>query len=625
MKIGEIRSPKDIKQLNTKQLNDLASEIRNFLISSIAKNGGHLSSNLGIVELTLALHYVFDSPKDKIFFDVGHQCYTHKILTGRANKFPTLRQYEGLSGFQKRKESEHDVWEAGHSSTSLSAALGFAVARDLKQQNYQVIPVIGDGAMASGMSFEALNQIGSEKRKMMIIFNDNNMSISGNVGAFSTACTHLRASKGYNTLKRDLSSRLSSTKIGDRVLGTLKSVKDNIKNTVVDGSIFTELGLDYIGPIDGHNIEEMINIFNSIKNHEGPIVVHVITKKGKGYTYAENDKEGKWHGVSKFDIESGKAISSLPQHHLNWSSVLSETLIRLAKNDENIVALTPAMSQGSKLDKFASIYPERFFDCGIAEEHAITFAGALSQEGIKPFISVYSSFLQRAYDQMNHDIGRMDLPIVVGVDRSGLVGDDGETHHGVFDISMLYSIPNLIITMPKDSNEAQDLMYSAFKQLQHPYLIRIPRGSCYYKEKQFEEIECGSWSKFETNADSSNLIVITYGNDVDKIINKAISNNLAITVVNARFIKPLDITMLNDLLSTDLPILVYEGDMLHGGLSSAILEYCNDHGYTKNIIRYGIKDHFVPQGSLPQLRKREKIDLTTLFDEIERICKEWKD
>lgn len=615
MKLENIKSPEDIKNMNTDQLDELCEKIRSFLIQSVAKTGGHFSSNLGIVETTVALHYVFDSPKDKIFFDVGHQSYVHKILTGRAKDFATLRQYEGMSGFQKRSESVHDVWEAGHSSTSLSAALGFAIARDLNNEDYNVIPVIGDGAMASGMSFEALNQIGSEKRNMVIVFNDNDMSISGNVGALSNACTHLRANKGYISFKKDLSSKLSSSKLGDRVLSAMKDMKDNIKHTVVDASIFSELGLDYIGPVNGHDIQDMIKVFEMVKKHDGPIVVHVITKKGKGYKYAEEDSDGRWHGVGKFNIETGQPLSSLSFNHLDWSSVLSESLIRLARTNKDILALTPAMSKGSKLDKFAKIYPKRFFDCGIAEEHAMTFAASLALNGKQPFISVYSSFLQRAYDQINHDVARMNLPVVIAVDRCGLVGDDGETHHGVFDISSLYSIPNLIITQPKDANEAQDLMYSAFKQKTSPYIIRIPRGSVEYHEKEFEEITCGTWTKYDVK-ENSDVIVISYGQDVDRIINKAKINDLAISVVNARFIKPLDETMLEMLLVSKKPIIVYETDMLHGGLSSAILEFANDHGYTNNIRRIGIEDHYVPQGSLPQLRKREGIDLSTLFDEI---------
>lgn len=620
MKLENIKSPEAIKDMNIEELNELCTEIRQFLIHAVSKTGGHLSSNLGIVETTVALHYVFNSPNDKLIFDVGHQSYVHKILTGRVNRFTTLRQYEGLSGFQKRSESIHDVWEAGHSSTSLSAALGFAVARDLNHEDYCVIPVIGDGAMASGMSFEALNQIGSEKRSMVIVFNDNDMSISNNVGALSNACTHLRANKGYISFKKDLSSRLSASKLGDKVLSAMKDVKDNIKHTVVDASIFSELGLDYIGPVKGHDLQDLIKVFEMVKHHEGPIVVHIITKKGKGYRFAEEDSDGRWHGVGKFNIETGQPISSLSYHHLDWSSILSESLIRLAKDNEDILALTPAMSKGSKLDKFAKMYPDRFFDCGIAEEHAMTLAASLALNNKRPFINVYSSFLQRAYDQINHDVARMKLPVVIGVDRCGLVGEDGETHHGLFDISSLYSIPNLIITEPKDAAEAQDLMYSAFQQNSNPYLIRIPRGSVEYGEKAFEFIPCATWSKFDLQKESK-VIVISYGQDVDRIINKAKINQLPISVVNARFIKPLDENMLESLLISGLPIIVYETDMLHGGLSSAILEFNNDHGFHHMIHRIGINDHYVPQGSLPQLRKREGIDLSTLFNEIMKYIK----
>jgi len=611
MKITDIKSPRDIKVLNISELEVLAQDIRTFLIDSIAKTGGHLSSNLGIVELTLAMHYVFHSSDDKFIYDVGHQSYVHKILTGRANQFPTLRQFNGLSGFQKRYESEHDVWEAGHSSTSLSAALGFAVSRDLNKEQFQILPIIGDGALASGMSFEALNQIGSEKRKMVIVFNDNEMSISKNVGAMSHIFTRLRASKHYTGFKRDLSNYLGNKKMGTALLDSMRNIKNNIKNTVVDSSFFDEFGLDYIGPVDGHDLKELIRVFDAVKNHDGPIVVHVITTKGKGYKYAENDELGKWHGVGKFNVETGQSLSSIPFNHMDWSNVLSQGLIELASEDSSIVAITPAMCAGSKLIGFAKKYPDRFFDCGIAEEHAMTFAAALAATNKHPFISIYSSFLQRAYDQVNHDVARMNLPVVIGVDRAGIVGEDGETHHGVFDIAAFRSIPNLIITQPKDADEARNLLYTAFQQ-KHPWMIRIPRGSVEYKPKPFEIVPFGTWNIWYYSKQVA-MYVIAYGDDVDKIIQKAKVNEVNIAVINARFLKPLDTKILDQIFNDDLPILVYESDMLAGGLSSAILEYKNDQGYAKGVKRIGIQDHFVSQGSIPLLRKEEAIDMNTLF------------
>lgn len=615
MNLYDITGPKDIKELSYAQLNDLAQQIRVFLIESIAKTGGHLSSNLGVVELTLAMHYVFDSPRDRFLFDVGHQSYVHKILTGRVSKFSTLRQYKGIAGFQKRKESEHDAWEAGHSSTSLSAALGMAVARDLNHDNYQVIPLIGDGALSGGMAIEALNQIGSEQRNMVVIFNDNNMSISKNVGAMDDAFTKLRTSKSYNTLKEDLKSSLSTTKVGTSLLNTMKNMKNVVKESVVDTSIFGTFNLDYIGPVDGHDIKMLIKVLNIAKQHDGPIVVHVITKKGNGYRYAEEDVEGMWHGVSQFDPKTGETLSKTPSGHLSWSEVVSKTLLDLAHKNEDIVAITPAMKSGSKLSAFFNDLPKRSFDCGIAEEHAMTFAAGLAVSGKRPFISVYSSFLQRAYDQINHDIARMELPVVIGIDRCGLVGEDGETHHGVFDISMLRSIPNVILAQPKDAQEAQNMLYSAFEQTHSPYCIRYPRGSVpYVKVPQYERIEDGSWTAW--NELDCKAIVITYGSDVDKIISKASVNKVALCVVNARFFKPIDGMMLESLCALHKPIVIYETDMMVGGLSSAILEYANDHHIHNECLRIGIGDHFVEHGSVPQLRKVERIDINSLFEQL---------
>ena len=618
MHVYDINGPADIRQLSIKELEALAAEIRAFLIESISRTGGHLSSNLGIVELTLALHVVFDSPRDRILFDVGHQSYVHKILTGRARQFSTLRQYKGLSGFQKRHESEHDCWEAGHSSTSLSAALGMAVARDLNGEHYHIVPVIGDGAMASGMSMEALNQIGGEERNMIIIFNDNSMSISRNVGAMDVAFTRLRTSRSYTTLKNDLQQGLSTSRFGRSLLKGMKNFKNAIKDTVVDTSIFGEFNLDYIGPINGHDLSELIKVLKVAKQHKGPIVVHVLTKKGKGYPYAENDKEGAWHGVAPFDPNSGKPLAALPAGHCSWSEAIARILCDLARDDRDIVAITPAMKAGAKLDGFAREFPQRFFDCGIAEEHAMTFAAGLAASGKRPFISVYSSFLQRAYDQINHDVARMKLPVVIGIDRCGLVGEDGETHHGVFDITMLHAIPNLIMAQPKDVQEARALMKTAFSCAQ-PFCIRYPRGSVPYTKEEGEPAPVGTWTRWAPQREAR-VCVISYGSDIDRIISKVRANDMPVEIVNARYFKPLDEAMLDDILYRSIPVIVYESDMLDGGLSGAILQYINDHRICCHLIRIGIGDHYVEQGSIPQLRRAEKIDMNTLFKELEELC-----
>ena len=613
MRIYDIGSPKQIKNMSIPQLVELSNDIRSFLINSISKTGGHLSSNLGVVELSIAIHYVFDAPNDKLIFDVGHQCYTHKILTGRSRQFTTLRKKDGLSGYQKRSESIYDCWEAGHSSTSLSAALGYAIARDIKKENYEVVALIGDGALSGGMAMEALNDIGSKQKKMIIIFNDNNMSISRNHGGIEQRITSVRSSQIYRGIKHDIKSNLQTNKVGTSILNAMTSVRDIVKHDIINAGLFQDFNLDYIGPVDGHNISDLIKVLNTAKEHDGPIVVHVLTKKGKGYPYAEKDKVGKWHGVSPFDIETGRSLMKLPNDELTWSEVISRTLMDLARKDKNIVAITPAMAQGSKLLDFEKAYPDRFFDCGIAEQHAITMACGMAAGGLKPFVSVYSSFLQRAYDQINHDMARMDLPVVVGIDRAGLVGDDGDTHQGVFDISMLRSIPNLILSQPHDAKEAQNLLYTAFVS-QKPFCIRYPRGNVHYdKVDQYELIPIGSWTRYDID-DKPICIVISYGYDVDNVIHKAKENNISMIVINARFFKPIDTKMIDELSSYDLPIYVYETDCKIGSLSSAILEYINTQKHILNTI--GIEDHFVNHGSIRTLRIQEHIDTQSLFKEI---------
>ena len=620
MKINELKHPNQLKNLSVNELNELCQQIRTFLIENISHTGGHLGSNLGIVETCVAMHKVFDSPNDKMIFDVGHQSYVHKILTGRANRFSTLRQYKGLSGFQKRIESEHDCYEAGHSSTALSSALGFALARDYDHKDNEVIAVVGDASLMSGISLEALNTIGEKQTKMIIVLNDNGMSISKNVGALSQTLTKMRTSNVYNKTKIAVTNSLHKNKTGENVYHAISDLKSILKKNVVESSFFGDFGLDYLGPIDGHNLEQIIQTFEVAKKHNGPIVVHISTTKGKGYSYAENDTTGKWHGISPFNPRTGEVLKKLPENVVSWSQWMSDTVSELANKDKDIIAITPAMIAGSKLENFQKKHPSRLIDCGIAEDHAAILASGLACAGKKPYLAIYSSFLQRAYDPINHDICRMDLPVVLGIDRAGLVGEDGATHHGTFDIQLLRSLPNMILTQPKDALEAQNLLYTAFNQT-HPFAIRFPRGNVEKCSAEFNPIEVGSWSEFKVN-ETVDCTVITYGNDVDAIYSKAVANELNLSVVNARFIKPMDTDMLDMIASRKKPIIVFETDILAGGLSSAILEYYNDTNQNVQLIRFGIDDHFVDHGSVAELRRQEGIDLNALFDTIGDIINE---
>lgn len=618
MNLLNINDPKVIKDMNYDELNQLCIDIRSFLIESVSKTGGHLSSNLGVVELTVALHYVFDSPVDKLIFDVGHQCYAHKILTGRSDQFSTLRTYNGLSGFIKRKESVHDIWEAGHASTSLSAALGMAIARDLDHQSHHVVSIIGDGALTGGMALEALNHIGASNHKVIVILNDNNMSISPNVGAVNHIFEQLRQSKSYTSLKKDVKGALKSTGVGESILSGMQNLKDLLKKNIIDDSIFGELGLNYFGPVDGHDLKDLIHILNLAKEQEDSLVIHVMTNKGKGYSLCEDDRRGYWHGVGSFDPSTGVSLTKIPSEHMSWSQVISETLIRLAKDDRDIVAITPAMINGSKLEKYFALFPTRAFDCGIAEEHATTMAAGLAIAGKKPFLSIYSTFLQRSYDQINHDITRMDLPVVIGVDHAQLVGEDGETHHGVFDVGFLAPLPNIIIGHPKDAQEAQNMLYTAFNQ-PHPFAIRYNKSSIAYQEvSEFTMMKIGSWEIYNESDDTLGYI-ITYGNECVKMIDKITTNGLKIAVINARFIKPLDHDLLARIAIKNKPIFTYELDMLNGGLSSLIVEYYNDNKMKVNLYRYGIDDEYVPHGSNVELKKALKLDTTSILENIQSI------
>lgn len=590
--------------MNNEELEQLSEEIRDFLIGKLSATGGHIGPNLGVVELTIALHKEFDSPQDKILWDVGHQSYVHKILTGRAGEFDTLRQYKGLCGFPKRNESEHDVWETGHSSTSLSAAMGMAIARDLKKEKSFILPVIGDGALTGGMALEALNHIGHEKKNMIVILNDNEMSIAPNVGALHSVLGRLRTAGKYNYVKDELEYILKKIPaVGGKLAATAERVKDSLKYLLVSGIFFEELGFTYLGPVDGHNYEELFENFRYAKKTQGPVLLHVITKKGKGYNPAEADRIGTWHGTGPYKIDTGAFVKPLKAPPA-WSKLVSETVRRLAREDERIVAITPAMLVGSKLEGFASEFPDRMYDVGIAEQHAATTAAGLATQDMKPFLAIYSTFLQRAYDQVLHDICRMNLNVFLGIDRAGLVGADGETHQGVFDIAFLRSMPNLVLMMPKDENEGQHMVNTALKYDGGPIAMRFPRGNGLGVDldEELAQIPIGSW---EVLNDGNDAVILTFGTTIPMALEAAAileKQDYSVKVVNARFIKPMDENMLNSILDTKLPILTIEEAVLQGGFGSSVLEFAHENGSHGSVIeRMGIPDEFIEHGSVDKL------------------------
>ncbi len=581
-----------MKRLDIQELEALAADIRAFLITSTSKSGGHIGPNLGVVELTIALHYSFNSPKDKFIWDVGHQSYVHKILTGRANQFGTLREHGGLDGFPKRKESIHDVFETGHSSTSLSAAAGMVIARDIKKEDFYVIPIIGDGALTGGMALEALNHIGDMGKDMIVILNDNDMSIAPNVGAIHNILGKLRTSD------------------------TSKQTKTN-----VDGAFFEELGFMYLGSIDGHDIEEVITNLELAKRAKGPVLLHIVTKKGKGYQPAELDSRGTWHGTGPYKVETGSFIKPA-KRAASWSSVISNELIRLAEMDERIVAITPAMPVGSKLEKFAKAFPERFFDVGIAEQHATTMAAGLATQGMKPFLAIYSTFLQRAYDQLVHDVCRQKLNVVIGIDRAGLVGADGETHQGIFDISFLNGIPNMTISMPKDEVEARQLMDTAFSYNDGPFAIRYPRGEATGVQvvESNTLIPIGQW---ETIIQPLDAVILTFGPTIELALKAAEQLEIEgyrVGVINARYIKPLDEALLHQILKQKIPILTVEESLLKGGFGASVLEFIEANNYRDVIMhRIGLPDEFISHGSVSIILESFGISTTGLVLKIKEM------
>ncbi|MGG0754707.1 1-deoxy-D-xylulose-5-phosphate synthase [Brevibacillus laterosporus] len=609
MLLENMKSPDDLKHLTISQLQQLSEEIRRFLIENLSQTGGHLAPNLGVVELTIALHYFFNSPKDKILWDVGHQAYVHKILTGRKDDFPTLRQYKGLCGFPKMSESAHDVWETGHSSTSLSGAMGMASARDLKKENFHVIGVIGDGALTGGMAFEALNHIGHEKKNVIVVLNDNEMSIAPNVGAMHNYLGKLRTDHIYNRAKDEVESLLKAIPaVGGKLAQLAEKVKDSMKYMLVSGILFEELGFTYIGPIDGHNLELVIDSLRTAANTRGPVLLHVITKKGKGYLPAEQNAM-KWHGTDTYKIESGemiKAVATAPA----YKSVFADTLIKLTQQDDRIVAITPAMPDGSGLLKYASVYPERMFDVGIAEQHACTFAAGLATQGMKPFLAIYSTFLQRAYDQLIHDVARMKLPVVFAVDRAGLVGADGETHQGVYDIAFMRAIPNMVIMASKDENEMQHMMKTA-ADYDGPSSFRYPRGNG-LGVKMDEELKALPIGQMEVVKEGKGVAVLSFGHIYDvaeKAINLLQMDGIMPMFVNARFCKPLDEELLLRLAKENMDIVTVEEGCVQGGFGSAVMEFYAEQGYHNIVVEpMGVPDYFVEHGSVKE--QRQEISLT---------------
>ena len=599
--LSKINGPDDLKALDAEELVPLAEELRAFLLETVAKTGGHLASNLGSVELSIALHYCFNSPKDKIIWDVGHQAYTHKILTGRRDSFHTQRCYKGISGFPKRSESPHDAFGVGHSSTSISAGLGMAVAHGLRDDQSRVISVIGDGSLTGGMAFEALNQAGHLRKNLIVVLNDNEMSISKNVGALSSFISRKMTGGYYRSLKKEMEEVLAGIPaIGGNILHFAKKAENSLKGFLTPGTLFEALGFEYVGPIAGHDLPTLLGVLENVKQIEGPILLHVMTKKGKGYLPAEQTPD-KFHGISP-----SKPASAVPSKHAppSYTTVFGETLVKLGETDPKIVAITAAMPDGTGLTPFADRFPDRFFDVGIAEQHALTFAAGLAVEGFRPVAAIYSTFTQRAYDQVFHDICLQKLPVTLALDRAGLVGDDGPTHHGAFDISFLRHLPELTVMAPKDENELQHMVKTAIYS-GRPISLRYPRGAGFgaVMDTEPKQIEIG---KGELLLDGGDLTLVGIGSTVYPALEAAAllkQKGIFASVVNARFIKPLDSDLILSQARKTGCIITVEENALLGGFGSAVLELLSDAGMNGvRVKRIGIPDSFIEQGSQSQLR-----------------------
>ncbi|GAB7028061.1 1-deoxy-D-xylulose-5-phosphate synthase [Geotalea toluenoxydans] len=619
--LNRINSPADLKTLKEDELLVLTGEIRQFLLDTVSKTGGHLASNLGCVELTLALHYCFNSPSDSIIWDVGHQAYTHKIITGRRDVFHTQRQYQGISGFPKRSESAHDAFGAGHSSTSISAGLGMAVANCLKDDPSKVIAVIGDGSLTGGMAFEALNQAGHLRKNLVVVLNDNEMSISKNVGALSTFISRKLTGNYYRGLKKEMQGLLQNIPaIGGNILHFARKAENSLKGFLTPGTLFEALGFEYIGPVHGHDLPQLIEIMQNVRSLEGPVLVHVVTTKGKGYQPAE-DTPDKFHGVGPFDVKTGKVTGGKPGA-ASYTGIFGDTLCKLAEEDEKIVAITAAMPDGTGLTKFSRTFPDRFFDVGIAEQHALTFAAGMATEGFRPVAAIYSTFAQRAYDQIFHDICLQKLPVTLALDRAGLVGDDGPTHHGVFDLSYLRHLPEMTVMAPKDENELQHMLKTAIYSDQ-PIALRYPRGAGYgvAMDSVLKTIPLGV---AEQLAEGEDITLIAIGSTVYPAMEAAEqlkAKGIKACVINARFVKPLDRNLILSAAGRSGCVVTVEENALQGGFGTAVMELLSDEGVGIRVKRIGIPDRFIEQGSQAQLRKDLGLDAAGIAQVAEDFLK----
>jgi 1-deoxy-D-xylulose-5-phosphate synthase len=618
MRVEDLNENRRIQDLSLVELSLLAEDIRRQLINTTAQTGGHLAPNLGIVELTLALHYVFDFSHDVITWDVGHQSYVHKLLTGRDKAFSTLRQYEGISGFPKRSESSYDYFGAGHASTSISAATGFAVARDLNREDKEVVAVIGDGAMTGGMVYEALNHAGHLKLNMTVILNDNDMSIDSNVGAISEYLTKVRSDPHYSRMKENIDGVFKKIPtLGPRVAEFADKVKDSIKSMVISGEFFEELGFKYFGPINGHDLPALIQVLENSKSFDRPVLIHCLTKKGKGYIPAEL-RPDKFHGTGAFHIQTGENKSKAK--YPSYTSIFAKTLIKMAKEDERLLGITAAMPSGTGIGEFAKVFPRRSFDVGIAEEHATTLAAALALAGKKPILAIYSTFMQRGFDQLIHDCALQEAPVILALDRAGLVGEDGPTHHGVFDLSYLRMIPNMSIMAPKDENELQHMLYSA-NQYERLVALRYPRGEGQgvVLDETFKVLPYG---KSEVLHEGKEAVLIAVGTMVKAALGAReilAQEGFDLGVVNARFVKPLDTALLDRLISEGKMIFTLEDNVLAGGFGAGVGEYLHHAGASNTLVSFGIEDEFVEHGKVALLYQKLGLDAEGLAKRMKKI------